>query len=84
MAQYLNEILALVQQSFALPDLPNSLLRVYLRRFMIVSILPSRHGKHDHALHLTNFKGTPSSWWTTGPPGHLNIALLFQPSHNSG
>ncbi|MGC2374930.1 MAG: hypothetical protein WA484_13750, partial [Solirubrobacteraceae bacterium] len=33
---------------------------VCLRRFMIVSILPSHHGKHDHALSLAHFMGTPS------------------------
>jgi hypothetical protein len=27
---------------------------------MIVSILPSHHGKHDHASSLDHFTGTPS------------------------
>jgi len=32
---------------------------VCLRRFMIVFILPSHHGKHDHASSLDHFTGTP-------------------------
>src|SRR5437870_10679898 len=37
---------------------------VCLCRFMIASILPSHHGKHDHARRLDHFTGTLSN----GPP----------------
>ena len=56
MAQHLDEIPALVQKAFALPDLPDSLLRgtpVSLHD----RVHPSHHGKHDHTPSLAHFTG---------------------------
>jgi hypothetical protein len=40
---------------------------------MIVSILPSHHGKHDHAQQLDHFMGTPSSG--SRPTGGIGMRL---------
>ena len=73
MAEHLDEVLTLASKRRS-PSLIflTACSGVCLRRFMIVSILPSHHGKHDHALGLAHFKRDPVNAQATGASAAAN------------